>query len=139
MADAVTTITLSNSPERIGVHLTSISDGTGESAVIKVDKSTLTSTLGTEPASLDIEDIRWAIQGMTSVRLLWDHTTDDVAMCLTGSGYDQFIAGAGGDYPPKGLADPRSSGGTGDLLLTTNGAVSGATYDITIWLRKTPV
>lgn len=138
MADAVTTITLSNSPERIGVHLTCISDGTGESAVIKVDKSTLTSTLGTEPASLDIEDVRWAIQGFASVRLLWDHTTDDVAMCLTGSGYDQFVASAAGDYPPSGLADPRSTGGTGDLLLTSNGAVSGATYDITLWLRKAP-
>ncbi len=34
------------------------------------------------------------------------------------------------------VADPRSSGGTGDILLTTAGALSGATYDITIGFKK---
>jgi hypothetical protein len=35
-----------------------------------------------------------------------------------------------------GLKDPRSAGGTGDILLTTAGTTSGQTYDITLWLRK---
>lgn len=131
MADAVTTNVIAQDETHYVVHLTNISDGTGESGVVKVDKSALTSRVGAEPAALDIEQIRWAIQGFTSVRLLWDHTTDDVAMVLCGSGYDDFRNCGGA------LKDPRSSGTTGDILLTTNGGSSGASYDITIWVRKT--
>lgn len=141
MADAVTTNVVAQTNKRYCVHLTNISDGTGESAVIKVDKSTLVAEDGAEPASLDIEQVRWNIQGFTSVRILWDHTTDDVGLALSGSGYDDFR----GEYGPdaaratrSGLADPRSSGGTGDILLTTAGTTSGNTYDITLWLRKSP-
>lgn len=135
MADAVTSIVLSNGQVYYGIHLTNISDGTGESAVVKVDKSTLLASDGAEPASLDIVSARWAIQGFTSVRILWDHTTDDTALALSGSGYDDFT-GFDADSTPKGLADPRSSGGTGDILLTTAGAAANATYDITLWLKK---
>lgn len=143
MADVPATHVLSNTDDKYAVHLVCVSDGTGESAVIKVDKSTLLAPpVGTaaaaEPASLDIEQVRWAIQGFSSVRLLWDHTTDDTAMCLTGSGYEDFRGERGmeGNRTPKGLADPRSSGGAGDLLLTSVGGASGATYDITLWLKK---
>ncbi len=138
MADAVTKIVMADSASHHIVHLTNISDGTGESAVIKVDKSAIgTARDGAEAASLDIEQVRWAIQGMTSVRILWDHTTDDVGLVLTGNGYDDFRGETGmGGYNTGSLKDPRSTGGTGDILLTTNGAVSGGTYDITLWLRK---
>jgi hypothetical protein len=136
MADAVTTI-IQDTDTHLLVHLTNISDGTGESAVTKVDKSAYTATDGAEPDSLDIETARWNIQGFTSVRILWDHTTDDVAMVLSGSGFDDF---RGDEFVrfKKGLPDPRSAGDTGDIKLTTAGAVSGATYDITLRLRKTP-
>lgn len=137
MSDAVTTTVLSNGPDRYAVHLTNISDGSGESAVAKVDKSGLTAEDGGEPVSLDIEQVRWCIQGFTSVRLLWDHTTDDTALVLSGSGYEDF-RGDSFLRSQMGLADPRSAGDTGDILLTTAGAVSGATYDITLWLRKSP-
>ena len=90
MADAVTTNVVSQTPDRYFVHLTNISDGTGESAVKKVDKSTLTAEDGAEPASLDIEEVWWSVGGFSSVRLLWDHTTDDVALALAGSGYMDF-------------------------------------------------
>lgn len=128
MADAVTTTVLYQEGSIYVVHLTNISDGTGESAVIKVDRSTLTQS-GAEPTGLTIMSARWAVQGFNSVRLLWDHTTDDVAMVLTGSGYEDFREFGG-------KPDPASTGGTGDLLLTTNGGSSGATYDITLVLRK---
>lgn len=144
MADAVTSNVVINTPTHHVVHLTNISDGSGESAVIKVDKSTLTdsSNPAVEPDSLDIEQVRWAVQGFTSVRILWDHATDDVALVLSGSGYDDFRGrdkGAGGVTQTSGLKDPRSSGGAGDILLTTNGGASGSTYDITLWLRKAAV
>ena len=79
--------------------------------------------------------MRWCLQGFTSVRLLWDHDTDDKALELSGSGYEDF-RGDSFLRTQKGLADPRTAGGTGDILLTTVGAVSGATYDITLWLVK---
>jgi hypothetical protein len=141
MADAVASIVILNSDKHYVIHLTNISDGTGESAVVKVDKSGLLSATKIEPTSLDIDQIRWSIQGFTSVRLLWDHTTDDLAMVLTGSGFEDFRSRdlASDLIGTNGLKDPRSTGGTGDLLLTTNGGISGSSYDITIWLRKNTV
>ena len=139
MADAVTTQTIFDTKTRIKVHWTNISDGTGELAVKKLDISTLSASDGAAPASLDIESVRWNIQGMTSVRILWDHTTDDVAVVLFGSGYDDFRNDdQADDSTIPALRDPRSSGGDGSILLTTNGQVSGASYDITVTLRKRP-
>ena len=140
MADAVTKVVMADSATHYIIHLTNIGDGTGESAVVKADKSAIAAaTDGAEAASLDIEQVRWAIQGFTSVRILWDHTTDDVGLVLTGSGYDDFRGEVGmRGYNTGALKDPRSSGGTGDILLTTNGGSSGATYDITLVLRKAP-
>jgi hypothetical protein len=141
MADVVTNNTIFDSPHQRIIHLTNISDGTGEAAVVKIDKSSLTASDGAEPDALDIEWIDWNIQGITSVRLLWDHTTDDVAMVLNGNGYKNFRDPGGlQNYSQTGgLKDPRSAGATGDLLLTTNGAASGGTYDITICVKKAAV
>jgi hypothetical protein len=137
MADAVTVRTIGETTDQIVVHLTNVSDGTGEAAVVKVDKSALVASDGGEPAALDIESVRWSIQGFTSVELLWDHTADDTALVLTGSGYEDFRCRDLDIVPSTArLKDPRSAGGAGDVLLTTNGAVAGATYDITLTLRK---
>lgn len=133
MADAVVNTTLRENPQLITKHLTNISDASGESAVIKIDKSAImVAGDGAEPAALDLVEIRWAVQGFTSVRLLWDHDTDDVCFVMSGNGYENFarIGGAGVK------ADPLSTGGTGDVLLTTAGAASGATYDITATFKK---
>ena len=130
MADAVTTLVTNNGPLNYQARFTNISDGTGESAVIKIDKSTLANELGVEPRQLDIIRIQWSIQGFSSVRILWDHTTDDTAQVLAvGNGFRDYA-------DSNELADPRSAGGTGDLLFTTAGAVSGATYDILLWVKK---
>lgn len=128
MADAVTTIVELNGKKRYIARFTGISDGTGESAVVKVDKSTLTNSLGVEPSKLAIEEINWSIQGFASVRLLWDHTTDDLAEVLAqGNGHRKY-------WPTgPGIVDPGSSGGTGDLLLTSS-ATTGGTYDIRVVL-----
>lgn len=134
MADAVTTLVTRQDDQRYQVHLTNASDGTGEAAVAKVTPSGLliVSTPGVfvAPVSVDIESIRWNIQGFTSVRLAWNHTVPDVAMLLSASGYD--------DFAPGMLRDPRSAGGTGALQFTTSGATATATYDITIVLVKRP-
>ena len=128
MADAVDSRVLRSDKTHYTIHLTNISDGTGESAVAKIDKSALTGPDNTEPRKLAILSARWAIQGFTSVRLLFDHSTDDEFMVLANNGYENY-------EEVGGFADPASSGGTGDLLLTTAGAVSGATYDITLRVK----
>lgn len=148
MADAVTARILVDTPTQTVVHLTCISDATGEAAVTKVTKANLIKCAGiltagvraatAAPASLEIAAVRWNIQGFTSVRLLWDHTAADLAMPLSGNGFEDFL-GAGevrGDEVNAVLPDPRSAGGTGNILLTSVGAAAGATYDITLYLRK---
>lgn len=110
------------------VRLQNRSDGTGESGVTKVDISTLTLPNGQVCTKTAIHRAEWAISGMT-VRFDWDHTTDDEALTLAGSGSFDW-SGWGGNV------DPATAGGTGDILLTTIGHVSGSTYDITLWILK---
>ena len=127
MVDSVTSEYIYNGKKRKVLHLTNISDSTGESAVAKADISTLTFHLGTVPTYTTVQMIDYNIQGFTSVRLLWDHTTDDeIATLPAGQGCIDW-------YAFGGKTDPRTTGGTGDIVLTTAGAASGATYDITIY------
>lgn len=129
MADTVTTETVYNGRRRKIIHLTNISDGTGESGVNKMDISTFTFNGATVPTYTAVDRIDYDIQGMSSVRLYWDHTTDDeIAILPNGVGSVDF--GAVG-----GKVDPQTTGGTGDILLTTNGQVSGGTYDIRLFVR----
>lgn len=134
MTDTVTAEYLFNGVKRKVLHLTNISDSTGESGVVKADISAL--TIGSRPAVTPtgsvVDMIDYNIQGMSSVRLYWDHTTDDeIAILPAGNGTIDWNA-------VGGKADPRTSGGTGDILLTTNGQINGGTYDITIYFRPKP-
>ena len=128
MADTVSTQVLTAGPRYYIARFTNISDGTGETLVTKVDISTLLTDKGIAPTKTSVEEIQWSIQGFTAVSLYWDHTTDDVIDVLAaGNGYREY-----GDLGY--LKDPGSAGGTGDILLSTLGASSGATYDITLVL-----
>ena len=130
MVDTVDTNSIFTGTRKITRKFTNISDGTGETSVVKVDISGLTGPNGVgAPTYTSIEKIEGNVQGFTSVRLHWDHTTDDeIAILGTGCYY--------GDWRDEGcLVDPRSTGGTGDILLTTAGAAAGATYDITMTIR----
>lgn len=128
MADTVDTIVILNQSPFYVARFTNVSDGTGESAVIKVDKSTLSGLLNREPNKLVLQEVQWGIQGFTSVRFLWDHNTDD-EMCVLPAGIGYFSYAMKGQ---GGLVDPGSTGATGDVVCTTAGAISGATYDITM-------
>lgn len=129
MADTVDSQVVFSGPRRYVVKLTNISDGTGESAVVKVDKSALTGPAGGAPGRLVLEEISWDIQGFTSIRLHWDATTDDEIVVLGPGSGQMSWAGVGG------LVDPASTGTTGDIILTTNGHSSGDTYTITLVVR----
>lgn len=128
MADTVDSLVVFAGKRRRVVRFTNISDGTGESAVVKFDISALTGLSGAAPSKLVVEWIEYDIQGFTSVRLYWDATADDEIAVLSGQGVLDWTAYGG-------LTDPASSGATGDILLTTNGATSGDTYTITIGVR----
>jgi len=146
MGNVVTSQVLQNDKRAYKLHLTCISDGTNETNVVKVDKSTLQSISGGAPSRLDIASVRWNIQGMGYVKLAWDHTTPDTALVLSGNGYDSFsgdgfpeAGGVSGNSPSQGLLkDPQSAGGTGNLLLTTFGATGNSSYDITLNLWLVP-
>jgi len=126
MADAVTTKTVFLSPNRATIHLTNDSDGTGEAAVIKVDKSTFTGPNGLEPTHLAIEKIVYDVFSM-KVALQWDHTTDETIAILQGHGVM--------DWRKSGRLVDVETGGAGDILLTTENQTSGDGYDITLYVR----
>jgi len=129
MADTVDSVVLHNGTRKYVVRLYNSSDGTGESAVKKVDLSTLTGPDGVNaPTKVAIEEVSYDIQGFASVTLLFDHTTDDEALILSGNGYMDL-------RPYGGLIDPSSAGGTGDVLLTTNSATATSSYSIVLSLR----
>lgn len=130
MVDVVATNTIFDGDRRLVLQLTSASDGTGETNVIKVNSSAYT---GPNKPQLTthfvIEEINYDIQGFTHVDLNFDETTDIPAAKLSGQGYKDY-------REVGGLADPTNTGTTGDILLSTIGATATSTYDITISLRK---
>ena len=144
MADAVTKKTLVDDAVFYAIILTNVSDGTGESAVVKADKSAIAVARdGAEAASLDLVYAKWSCVGM-QVRLLWDHNVDDLMIILDGQGEENFgvpTQHSGGKWMTQALADPRSTNtpaGTGDVLLTTVGHTSGDTYYIKLVFEKNP-
>lgn len=124
MADTVNVQTVFTGRKHV-LHLTNESDGTGESAVTKLDISGLTAPSGGAPTSVTLLEARWAVNSFNYVVLEWDHTTNDEMLVCSGNDYASF-EGMGG------LHDPGSTGGTGDVVLTTDGGADGASYDITL-------
>ena len=132
MADAVTSQTIFDGDKYVIMKFTNISDGTGESAVKKVDVSALNTNIrGDTCTSVAIEKIWWQCIGM-KVRLFFDATSDAFIIELgeNQSGHH--------DYSEfNGLINNAGSGKTGDIAFTTVGHSSGDTYTITLKMRKT--
>lgn len=126
-ADAITNTVINASPDNYTVVLTSLSDGTGESAAVKVDLSGLTGA-----TAIAVKNVQWVSQGFTYFTLAWDHTADDVAAQIpNGDGEIDFTGG----ISHIGLVDPDSAGGTGDLVLTTVGHDAGDSYTMVLTLK----
>ena len=131
MADAVTSQSLIDGGKQVVMKFTNVSDGTGESAVKKVNVSALESSVdGDACTGVVIERIWWQCIGM-KVQILWDATTD--AFCIelgenqSGS-HDYTVFG--------GLTNNAGSGKTGDIQFTTIGHTSADTYTIILYMRK---
>lgn len=128
MPDTAQVTTVYESPKHLIVTMTNESDGTGESGVVKVDKSAKTGPNGSEPSKFKVMEINWNVQGFNYVTLDFDRGTDVEIDVLSGSGYKSYEAFGG-------LVDD-GSGGTGDVILTTDGGADGSTYTITMFLVK---
>ena len=132
MADAVASQIIVDGPSFVAIKLTNISDGTGETAVTKVDVSALEadSRTGQSCTDVNIERIWWQCIGM-KVRILFDADTDVMAIELgenQSCNHDYSIFG--------GLTNNAGTGKTGDVKFTTVGASSGDTYTVILYLRK---
>ena len=124
MADAVSSQTLIDSAQKTIMKLTNTSDGTGESAVLKVDVSGLVGA----PSLVKIQRIHYSSAGMVT-RLLWDADTDVTILDLQGDGvFDARHFG--------GLSNNAGAGVTGDIRLTTVGHTSGDSYSLILEMSK---
>ena len=123
MADSVTSQTLIDGERTVIMKFTNISDGTGESVVLKVDVSALTASgSGQTCTRVTVTKIYIANHGM-EVRMFWDATTD-VPFFLSSSGATQTLdMSAFG-----GITNNGGAGVTGDIMFSTADASSGDTY-----------
>jgi len=78
MADTVSTKVLANTKYQYIVNLYGLSDGTGESNVVKVDKSSLLNLNNEEPDELYLDRAEWSIGGHAKVTLNWDRRGSEV-------------------------------------------------------------
>jgi len=123
MADSVTSQTLIDGERMVIMKFTNISDGTGESAVLKVDVSALTpSASGQTCTRVTVNKIYIANHGM-EVRMYWDATTD-VPFFLSSPGATQMLDMSGFG----GITNNGGTGVTGDIMFSTADASSGDTY-----------
>ena len=131
MADAVTSQTLIDGPQTAVMKFTNISDGTGESAVKKVDVSALSSSADGDTCTGGvIEKMWWQCIGM-KVQILFDATTDVFCIELgeNQSGHHDYTSFGG-------LTNNAGSGVTGDIMFTTVGHTSADTYTVILYMRK---
>ena len=130
MADAVTSQTIVDGDKHAVMKFTNISDGTGESAVTKVDVSGLATNEGRTCTGVTIEKIWWQCVGM-KVNILFDATSDVLAIQLgeNQSGHHDFRSFGG-------LTNNAGSGKTGDIQFTTVGHDNTDTYTVILAMRK---
>ena len=131
MADAVTSQTIIDGERNCVMKFTNVSDGSGESAVAKVDVSALqANTAGTSCSEVRVMRVSHAVVGM-SVQMFLD-ATDNVLLA-------ELAESSNGHMDFKdfgGLPNNAGSGKTGDILFTTKGHSSGDTYSITLEMVK---
>ena len=132
MADAVASQTLLDGERLFIAKFTNISDGTGETGVVKIDVS----TLNPNAFSLACNGVKinkiWSTTHGMEVRILWDATTDVFAWQIPqNSNYLMDFSSFGG------LQNNGGAGVTGDVLFTTSDASSGDMYTIVLECIKT--
>lgn len=131
MADAVSSQTLVDTDKRVVVKFTNLSDGSGESAVKKVDVSALSGA----PSKVTIDQIWYDIGGMR-VQIDFDASTNVPALVLGGSAAAGNVQGHLDFRSFGGIKNTEASGVDGDIDLTTHGHTAHDHYTIVLQLRK---
>jgi len=131
MADAVASQTLLDGERMAIMKFTNLSDGTGESKVIKVDVSALTSSASGQACDgVTITKIHASTHGL-EVQIYWDATTDVFCWCVPqNSTYTMDFEKFGG------LTNNAGAGKTGDVLFSTADASAGDFYTIVLEMVK---
>jgi hypothetical protein len=132
MADVVSSQTILDGERLFIGKFTNISDGTGETAVVKIDVSTLSpNAYGNACNGVKINRLWYTTHGM-EVRILFDATTDTFAwMIPQNNSYFMDFSSFGG------LPSNAGAGVTGDISFTTVDASNGDMYTIVIEGIKT--
>ena len=139
MADTVDSQLVENGRRNWAYVFTSLSDGTGETNVVKVDGSAA-GPLGIfnygqnfYPLShIKITEIEYDVKGM-ALEIIWDATTSQNALVLGGFGklhFKQF-----GGLAAVGANGVLIAGATGKIKFTTLGAMPNSGY--TVFIRGT--
>ena len=136
MADAVTSQTIVDTDKRAIIKLTNLSDGSGESAVAKVDVSALTARSSDSAACsrVTIDQIWYDVGGMR-VALEWNASSNVVAIVLGGSAAAGNVQGHM-DFRSFGGIKNNASSPTGDIDFTTSGHTNLDHYTIVLEMRK---
>ena len=131
MADAVTSQTLLDGERLAIMKFTNISDGTGETAVTKVNVSSLTkSGSGKACTAVTVLKIHSVCHGM-EVRMLWDATTDvPFFMTAVNTNYCNDFSSFGG------ITNNSGAGKNGNIVFSTSDASSGDTYTVILEMQK---
>jgi len=123
MADSVTSQTLIDGERTVIMKFTNISDGTGESAALKVDVSALTpSASGAACDRVTVTKIYISNHGM-EVRMYWDASTD-VPFFLSSPTATQTLDFTGFG----GITNNGGTGVNGNIVFSTADASAGDTY-----------
>ena len=132
MADAVAPQTIQDDGKTAIFRFTNVSDGTGESAVVKIDVSSLAPDPMTNAAcsSVTLQKIYYTTIGM-GVKVFFDADTDVLAWQLNADWTDTL------DFSDfTGIPNNSGTGKTGDIAFTTVGHSSGDVYNIVIQVSK---
>jgi hypothetical protein len=131
MADAVTTQTLLDGERLAIMKFTNISDGTGETAVTKVNVSTLTaSNSGKTCTGVTVIKIMSVCHGM-EVRMYWDASTDvPFFLSTVNTNYENDFSNFGG------ITNNAGTGKNGNIVFSTSDASSGDTYTVVLEMVK---
>lgn len=119
--------------KEVVLHLTALFDASVEETdAIKLDLSKYLTKNLVKPIRSAVKWIKYSNQGLTYIKLAWDRAGEEVIAYLPGNSEGVL------DWSDVGglceLSDG-ADGTTGDIRLTTIGADSGDTYDITMCVQ----
>lgn len=131
MAWTISTEVLEETQRHLYIKIAGVSsDATELSDQVIVDASAYTGPQDQTVDRFSVRQLHYSCQGLTYLDLEFDATTDDLISRLhAGSDWEDWREFGG-------FADPKSTGYTGDILLTSVGAAANSSFEITLHLVK---